>query len=150
VSRSSATLEAQVPPGLVIDLPENVPPTTPVAPRFEDRIVPRFGIESTFPATPALSLAVRAGYAYEASPAPRHQLSSALIDTDRHIVSFGTGFVWKRAAPWLPHTLKFDSHALFARLIERPMQVEVDGQSRRLSASGTAWSVGATLGLGFE
>jgi len=150
VASSAATLEANVPAGLMIDLPENSPRTIPVPPGFEDRIVPRLGIESTFPATPKMSLAFRAGYAFEESPAARHQLSSALIDADRHVVSFGTGFVWTRPAPWLPHTLRFDSHALFARLIERSMQVEVAGQSRRISASGTVWSVGATVGIGFQ
>jgi long-subunit fatty acid transport protein len=134
----------------MLDLPPASPHKPPIPPGFEDRIVPRFGLESSIPATSKLSLAFRAGYAFEQSPAPRHQLSTALIDADRHLVSFGTGFDWKRAAPWLPHTLKFDAHALFARLIERSMQVEVEGQSRRISASGTVWSVGATLGLGFR
>jgi long-subunit fatty acid transport protein len=150
VASSAATLEAQVPPGLMIDLPEDSPHETPVSPGFEDRIVPRLGIESTFPAMPNMSLAFRVGYAYEESPAARHQLSTALIDADRHLVSFGTGFVWTRPAPWLPHTIRFDSHALFARLIERAMQVEVDGKSQGISASGAVWSVGATFGLGFE
>lgn len=150
VGSSEVTLDARVPPGLDVDLPADSPRVTPAAPGFEDRIVPRIALESTLPLHSELSLSFRTGYAFEESPAARHQLSTALIDADRHLVSFGSGFVWKPRSPWLPSALRFDTHALFARLVARKMTVLADGVSRDLPASGTLWSVGATLGLGFE
>jgi long-chain fatty acid transport protein len=149
VGSSSTTLDAGIPPGLPVDLPEDSPATRPAPPGFEDRIVPRVGLESSLATTPKFKLLLRAGYAFERSPAPR-RLVALLIDADRHLFSFGTGFVWTRPASWLPSTLELDTHALFTSLIERRLTAAAGGVSRDLSAAGTTWSAGATLGLGFE
>jgi hypothetical protein len=74
--------------------------------RLHDRIVPRLGVEPRFELTPALHLALRAGYAFQRSPLPKAQTQTRFMDFDRHLVSAGAG------ATWTPPGVPFQSMAL--------------------------------------
>jgi long-subunit fatty acid transport protein len=103
-ARTAASLDVDLPPGLGLDLPPDVLPTDPLAPSFEDRFVPRFGVEWVAeigepradrregrPPRAPVEIPFRAGYVFEASPVPPQTRVTNYVDTDRHTVSFGTG-----------------------------------------------------------
>jgi long-subunit fatty acid transport protein len=146
VSSSMTTLDAEVPAGL------NLPPSStsaPLAPPgFGDRFVPRLGAEYAIGIGPRFGLALRAGYAFERSPAPGVQAVTAFIDRERHIMSLGTGLSWQKAAPWLPEVVRIDMQA---QLSEWPSGlIKTLSTQSELSAGGSAWCAGATLTFGFE
>lgn len=148
VSSSTTTLDAKVPAGFPINLPGSAAAAPLAAPDFGDRLVPRLGVQYAMSIGPRVGLDLRAGYAFEKSPAPREQPASAFIDADRHIVSFGTGLSWRHAAPWLPEVVRADMQA---QLSEWPSSVINTGSATKvLSARGSAWCAGATLTFGFE
>jgi long-subunit fatty acid transport protein len=147
VSSSTTTLDAHVPAGLPISLPGSSAAVPLAPPGFGDRVVPRVGVEYQLGIRPRFGLALRAGYAFERSPAPRKQIATAFIDGDRHIVSWGTGISWQKAAPWLPEIVRLDMQA---QLSEWPSIVIIAGPKGAIRAGGSAWSAGATLTFGFE
>ena len=59
-------------------------------PRFEDTFVPRAGVE--YELTPDMDL--RLGYAYVPSPVPEQRRETNDLDSDRHIVSVGSEFLF--------------------------------------------------------
>jgi long-chain fatty acid transport protein len=147
-SSSTTALDAKVPAGLPINLPGSSAAAPLAAPDFSNRLVPRIGIEYVANLRPRFGVALRAGYAFERSPAPREQLRTAFIDADRHIGSFGTGLAWQKAAPWLPEVVRIDMHA---QLSEWPSSTMIIGSPRNmLNVNGSAWCAGATLTFGFE
>src|SRR5262249_45399908 len=67
----------------------NIPPQLPLEPvYFHDTFVPRVGVEWS----PRRSLFLRAGYAFESSPAPEQRGETNLVDNDKHTFSAGVGF----------------------------------------------------------
>jgi long-chain fatty acid transport protein len=147
-SSSTTRLDANVPAGLPINLPGSSAAVPLAAPDFSNRLVPRIGVEYSLDVRPRFGVVVRGGYAFERSPAPREQPRTAFVDGDRHLVSFGTGFWWREAAPWLPEVVRMDMHA---QLSQWPAStVSTGSPSAALSVNGSAWCAGATLSLGFQ
>ena len=147
-SSSSTALDAQVPAGLPVNLPGSSMAAPLAQPNFGDRWVPRVGVEYVIGVGPRFGLALRAGYAFERSPAPRDQAASAFVDGDRHIVSWGTGLSWRKVAPWLPEVVRVDMQA---QLSEWPSSViETASTGSSLDVGGSAWCAGASLTFGFE
>ncbi len=131
-------------------LPPPTKPTPAIDPGFHDRIVPRLGVEYRFQLSRHLELPARAGYAYERSPVPDQTGRTNFVDTDRHILSLGTGFVWKHPGKVLAGDLRFDTHAqlsiLPTRVTIKDSPADFIGDYR---ARGTMLGVGATLSVGF-
>lgn len=150
VSRSSTTLDVQVPPG-IIELPPNPRPTVVEAPGFSDRIVPELGIEYRLELTRDLGVPLRAGYVYERSPVPPQTGVTNYVDTDRHVLSVGTGVVLRDLGAVLPGNLRFDTHAqlsiLPTRVTLKDSPADYVGDYR---ARGSILNVGANLSMGFE
>ena len=150
VSRSSTTLEVDVPPGL-IELPPNPKPTRVEDPGFSDRIVPELGIEYRLAVTPDLTVPLRAGYIYEHSPVPPQTGLTNYVDTDRHVLSVGSGVVLREVGAVLPGNVRFDTYAqlsiLPTRITLKDSPADYVGDYR---ARGTILNVGASVSVGFE
>jgi long-chain fatty acid transport protein len=145
VSATSTSVDAQVPAGLPVNLPPSTAAAPSIDPGFGDRWVPSVAAEYAWPVRPCFELALRGGYRYERSPAPRRQPASAFVDGDRHVVAVGTGLAFRDLAAWLPPSVRFD---LEAGLSEWPSTV-VQAGAVGIAAGGSAWSTSASLTLGF-
>jgi long-chain fatty acid transport protein len=100
-----------------------IPAQAPLEPPyFHDIVVPRLGIE--WNALPWLFL--RAGYAYEPSPAPEQRGETNFVDNDKHTFSGGVGFTIPSLGAVVPRPLDVD---LFLAGTVLP-----DRQHRKLSA----------------
>ncbi len=120
-AKTSAKLEADVPPNFPVELPGALKPTKLVDPGFSDRLVPRLGFEWYIPGftdadgDTVVKVPVRAGYAFERSPIPPQTGETNFVDADRHTVSVGVGV----EVPVL--RLAVDAHAAISILPERIM-----------------------------
>ena len=160
-AKIAALIEVEPPPGTPIDLPDEPLPVAIVPPAFEDRFVPRLGIEyrgARFgpmreehgAQVPLVELPLRIGYVYEASPVPEQSGVDNLIDGDRHTFTLGLGLSLHRLIEELPGTLSLDAHGMFSALPERSMlksnPADFVGDYR---ASGQMFGGGGTLKVGF-
>jgi long-subunit fatty acid transport protein len=133
-AKTTAHLEAELPPGVNIDLPEDPKAINVVPPAFEDRIVPRLGVEYTLgfgserkvsgreEKVKAVEVPLRVGYVYEASPVPPQTGLTNFVDADRHTISFGTGVVLNAPFSVLQGALRVDAHGALSVLPERVTQ----------------------------
>lgn len=128
-AQTSADLEVDIPPSFGLDLPGATRPTKVIPPAFEDRFVPRVGLEYTFgfgsavtvhgEERPRVQLPVRAGYMYEATPIPEQTGFTNFVDTDRHTMSAGLGLVLNKPSSVLAGALKVDAYFQASVLPER-------------------------------
>ena len=152
-ARTSADLAVDLPPGLGIDLPGATKPTRVIPPKFEDRFVPRIGLEYSFgfggtvdvhgEARPAIQVPLRAGYAYEATPIPPQTGVTNFVDADRHTVSAGAALVLNHPSSVLRGTLHVDAYFQASILPQR--------ETRKANAAdfvGDYRASGAMLGGG--
>ncbi|MEZ4220081.1 MAG: outer membrane protein transport protein [Polyangiaceae bacterium] len=148
-SRSRTVLEADVPAGF--ELPENPKPTEVRDPGFEDRIVPRLGLEYQLEAARDLKIPLRVGYFYEHSPVPPQSGVTNFVDANRHAFSMGSGFVLEEPGEVLPGDLRFDMHAqvslLPTRVTLKDSAADYVGDYR---ARGTIFNLGAAVSVGFR
>jgi long-chain fatty acid transport protein len=161
-AHTTAHLEAKLPPGVNIALPEDPKAVDVVPPAFHDRLVPRIGIEYTLgfgserkvtgrdaPAK-AIEVPLRLGYVYEASPVPPQTGRTNFVDADRHTVSFGTGIVLNAPFAVLQGALRIDAHLAVSVLPERitykANPADFVGDYR---ADGTMIAGGATVTASF-
>jgi long-chain fatty acid transport protein len=153
IGASTVILTIDVPPELddLIDVPDSITPTMMVPAQFENRLVPRVGIEYTHEATETFSVSGRLGYVYEKSPAPPQTGATNLIDSDRHVFAVGIGTRLGMFKPLLPGWVDVDAHFQWSHLPDRDhiKQSPADpiGDYR---AGGDIWNVGASLEVGFE
>ncbi|MBW2526170.1 MAG: outer membrane protein transport protein, partial [Deltaproteobacteria bacterium] len=162
-AKLAALLEVQPPPGTPVELPDEPAPTVIVPPEFEDRFVPRFGVEYRIGLAgelrsvhgheeprPLLELPVRAGYVYEQSPVPDQTGPTNYVDADRHTVSAGLGVTLNAPAEELGGSLYLDVHGALSVLPERTTlkasPADFVGDYR---AEGTMYGIGSTLGVVF-
>ncbi|MFO0615307.1 MAG: outer membrane protein transport protein [Polyangiaceae bacterium] len=147
-AKTTASLRAKPPPEVAVDLPADVQPTTPIPPAFEDRVVPRLGVEWFVPGLDERAfarVALRAGYVFEMSPVPPQSGLTNFMDADRHTFSFGAGAVMRQP------NVSLDLHFAYSHLPERitlkkdPADLVGDYRQR-----GEMLSFGATLGAGFR
>jgi long-chain fatty acid transport protein len=148
-SHTDSRLEVAVPPGL-LDLPPETRPSLALDPHFQDRIVPRVGVEWWLRPHPRFALPIRVGYFFEKSPVPEQTAQSNFVDPDRHVLSAGTGFLWRNPAEWLPGRLSF---AAFGQLSILPTRVTLKQNPADFvgdyRARGTITAAGADLSLEF-
>ena len=147
-AQTSASLTVVPPKGFPLDLPGNVKPTQPLPPMFEDRIVPRIGVEWLLPGLDDRSfarVALRAGYFYEKSPVPPQTGITNFVDADRHTVSCGAGVALRE--PKLSLDVHFAYSALPERVTLKTNPADIVGDYRQ---DGSMVNLGATLGGKFQ
>ena len=151
---SDVVLTVDLPPDLagLIDVPDSINSTRAIDPEFEDRLVPRLGVELTPVRTDALELRTRAGYFYESTPAPAPTARTHnLMDTDRHAFSAGVGVKLTDLEPTVSGFWTIDTHFQFSYLPERVVHkeslVDLYGDYR-----GSGWFIaaGITTEVAFE
>ena len=159
-AQTSASLSVDLPPGLGLELPGSTKPTKVIPPAFEDRFVPRIGLEYTFgfgatrtvhgEEKPSVQLPVRAGYVFEATPVPPQTGVTNFVDTDRHTFSVGAGLVLNRPFSVLRGALRVDAYFqgsyLPERLTQKASAADFTGDYR---ASGTMIGGGGAVGVDF-
>jgi long-chain fatty acid transport protein len=161
-AQTQAHLEAEVPPGVSIDLPEDPKPIVVVPPAFEDRFVPRLGLEYTLgfgaerrvsgkPApVKAFQVPLRLGYAYERSPVPPQTGFTNFVDADRHTISLGAGITANAPFSVLKGALRLDAFAAISVLPERiTLKTSPSDFIGDYRADGTMIAGGATLSAQF-
>jgi len=159
---TNAHLALDLPPGTtLIKLPADPKPTLVLAPRFENRFVPRLGVEYTLPLAGAVrrvheedhrlfEIPLRAGYVFERSPVPPQVGVTNFVDADRHTLSLGTGLVVNAPFAEMPGHIALDVHGQLSVLPERVTHkdnaADFVGDYR---ASGTMLGLGSTLSAVF-
>jgi long-subunit fatty acid transport protein len=150
VSRSDTILDVGQ-AGALIDLPENIPSSDPLDPDFEDRFVPRLGVEWIASVSESVEMPVRAGYSFEQSPVPEQSGLTNYVDSDRHIFAAGVGVVWKQPGEVLPGDLRIDGNVGYSFL---PLRVTLKDNPADFvgdySAQGDILVLGVTTSLGFD
>lgn len=129
--------------GSAVDIPKPKPYPDP---GFHDLILPAVGIEGRViegAAKGRLSLDLRAGYRYEASPVPEQLGESSFGDSDKHTPSFGVGLELRRLGKVLPGPVSIDG---FVALTALPLRVfkKADPRSAAgdFTVSGLVWQAG--------
>jgi len=112
---SALTLALDVGP-LPLTLPASAAPTPP---HFHDIVVLRLGGEVHLVDGPHLGLTLRAGYAFEPSPAPPQPGATTFVDTDKHTFALGLGLRLSDLTDVLPKPLRLDVAAFWIALSER-------------------------------
>ena len=157
----TAELDVQPPAGTPVTLPDAPLPAVIVPPNFEDRFVPRLGVEYRGGGfgekrtvhdeeRPLFEIPVRAGYAFEASPIPDQTGVTNLIDSDRHTFTVGLGLVLNAPGEILPGAVHLDAHGMFSYLPERVVLKDNPADFvGDYSANGTIFGGGGTLKVVF-
>lgn len=162
-AKIKARLDVQPPEGVSVELPGEPAPTVIVPPEFEDRFVPRIGVEYRIPAygepravhghdepRVLLEIPLRAGYVFEHSPIPEQSGVTNLVDADRHTITVGLGAIINAPAEELGGSLHVDVHGMFSVLPER---VTIKDNAADFigdyHADGEIFGIGSTLGVVF-
>ncbi|MBN1944796.1 MAG: hypothetical protein JW797_03930 [Bradymonadales bacterium] len=99
-------------------------PDAIVDPGFSDLLIPRVGVEVPVHQGDHLGLVGRAGYFFEASPAPEQSGSTNYADSDKHGLSMGVGLSLERVTEVFPKPILLDLSFLYIRMVERRMLKE--------------------------
>jgi long-chain fatty acid transport protein len=99
---------------VMLPQPRSYPP-----PGFHDLVIPRLGVEWRARQGERVSVDLRGGYSYEATPVPDQIGESNLVDGDKHTFSVGAGLELGRLQPILAHPLSLDAHLAVTYLPER-------------------------------
>lgn len=152
VARTEVELDIEVPPSLAdrIRVPDAIPGTIPEPPRFEDRVVPRLGVEWLASEGRRHTLHVRSGAFYEISPVPPQTGVTNFVDCDRFVLSTGLGLALRDLGAALPGDLLVDAHFSWSHLIDRTTRkqslIDPIGDYR---AGGDVYVGGVTVGVTF-
>jgi long-chain fatty acid transport protein len=150
IGSSDVVLDLDVPESLrdIIRVPDMIASTRMIPAEFEDRIVPRLGIEATPLKNDDITLQGRFGYFFESTPVPDQRTLTNLIDNDRHAFSLGAGVRLTGLDPFIQGALTFDAHVQWSiipeRLTEKSTLVTTIGDYR---SSGQMWNGMFTAGL---
>jgi len=117
----------------------------PPPPQFSHTVVPRVGVEHHWRWATSHA-AVRAGYAYEPTPAPLPTAARAYMDNDRHIVTAGLGVGGRLRGTLMQVDVFAQLHALAPRTAPAdPGTPAAIPAVREYSFGGTVLMLGATL-----
>lgn len=121
IGRADIILAIRVPPELAdtIRVPDMISGSEPVAANFQDRFVPRIGVEGLALTEPGLDVTIRGGAFYESSPVPEQNGVSNLVDADRIALSLGGGLRLTDLRPLIDGWIAFDLHLQWSILPER-------------------------------
>lgn len=100
----------------LVDIPD-APPLEP--PRFSDTLAVRLGAELVAVSTTHTAVQLRAGYAYEPTPAPEQVAESNFVDNDKHTVALGAGVSLRDVTELLPLPFDIDAYVAVSLLPER-------------------------------
>lgn len=153
VGRADVLLRLELPPSLrdLIFVPDSIAGSTPLPANFEDRWVPRLGVEGLAVNDPAAELRVRGGFFYESSPIPEQSMLTNLVDTDRLAFSAGLGLRLDQLRPFLPGFLGFDMHLQYSYLPYRTMRkTSLVDPTGDYVAGGHIFAFGVNVSAGFE
>lgn len=153
VGRADVLLRLDLPPALasMIFVPDSIAGSTPIAANFEDRWVPRLGVEGLAVNDNAAELRVRGGFFYESSPVPAQSMLTNLVDSDRLAFSAGLGLRLDELRPFLPGFLSFDLHVQYSYLPYRTMRkTSLVDPTGDYVAGGHIFAFGMNVGVGFE
>jgi long-chain fatty acid transport protein len=144
------SLDLNIPPSLsTLHVPAVPPPTAVLPANFHDTFVPRVGAEWRYDVA-GNTVAIRAGYRFDASPVPDQTGGTNFYDSNRHVVSLGLGYLLRGLRPVLAGGISIDVHGevqvLERRVIEKADPADPVGDA---ILTGTVWNVGATLGVRF-
>ena len=162
-ARTKAHLEAHPPPGTPLELPADPKPTDVKPPEFEDRFVPRVGVEYLWPVAGGMrhvagkardrrlvEVPLRAGYVYEDSPVPAQSGFTNFVDASRHTFTIGTGVTLNAPSEEIHGSIHFDVHGELSILPEvtvtKSNPADFIGDYR---AEGRMLGLGATLSAVF-
>lgn len=150
-------------PALRIDLDLTIP-VLPIEftdslvrdPGFQDTVSARFGGELRVASGPVADWILRAGYAFEPSPAPQQTGDTNLLDNDRHVASIGVGLALHEVfGQSLPHPLRVDTYGQ-AQILPSRTHVKGDGVSAdnagfpSIRSDGVLYHLGLTLSAELE
>ena len=122
IDTPSKRLGVSLPPGSKLQLPEDPKRVTVIPPAFENRLVPRLGVEWRAVDNDTLAVDLRGGYAYERSPFPPQRGATNFVDNDRHAISLGAGLELRDLQPTMDGMLRFDAHFVYYALPTRVHQ----------------------------
>lgn len=124
----------------------------PASPRFRDTWTARLGAEFIALSKTHVSLAVRAGYAFEPSPAPEQKgRSMNLVDNNKHHLSVGLGLSLTKLIPVLDRPLDLDVHFAYIHMQSRHhWKYDPADPIGDYTSDGYVLSVGVTLKLRFQ
>lgn len=162
-ANTTSHLDVDLPPGIPLELPKDPRPTTPIPPAFEDRFVPRLGVEYVIQAAGAprklpgetrsrraIEVPLRFGYLFERSPVPEQTGLTNFADADRHTLSVGVGVALNAVTDILPGSLRLDIHGQLSILPERTMKKQSPSDFiGGYTADGSMQNLGATLSAAF-
>lgn len=143
--RSGTNVEAEVPAGLPLALPESQPLPEASLAGFDDRFTLRASLEHLLSLSAQSTLALRAGYAFLPTPAPRKLDAGVLLDADEHVLALGAGLALEPAARYLPRSLELDLHGQWSRLPNR----RHEWGKYWVMAKGNTYAAGLSLSLSF-
>jgi hypothetical protein len=143
--RTGTSVEADVPAGLPLNLPESQPLPEASLAGFDDRFTVRAGLEQVVSLSRKSTLALRAGYAFLPTPAPRQLEAGALLDADEHVLALGAGLELEPALRYLPRSLELDLHGQWSRLPNR----RHEWGEYWVMAKGNTYAAGLSLSLSF-
>lgn len=126
-------------------------PNPPPA-RFRDTWTPRLGAEFLAFQSPKAVIAVRAGYAFEPSPAPEQTSRTMnLVDNHKHHLSAGVGFSLSKLIDVMDRPLDVDLHfAYIHQQRRRHRKHDLVDPVGDYTATGYVISAGVTLKLRFR
>ncbi len=142
VNAIHGSLELDEPPGVFFELAEP-PNRSQRSANLSDRLVPRLGLEWRSPPKRPVTWALRAGYAFEASPVVDESVVN-LVDSDRHLLSVGAGLGLLQFGSSERGALHWDAHLQLGLLSDRVVPTAGGGSE---SVGGHFIAAGTTLGL---
>jgi len=124
----------------------------PPDPRFEDTWSPRLGVEWRAWRHPQASLRVRAGYAFEPSPAPEQRSAAMnLVDNHKHHLSVGLGISLTGLIGVLDRPFDLDVHVAYLHLQRRlHRKFDLADPVGDYVSDGYLLTVGVTMKLRFR
>lgn len=114
----------------------------PPAPEFGDTLVPRVGVERRWALPSEADVAVRGGYFFEPTPAPRAVPTRQLLDNDRHAFTLGVGAGIRGAGS------RFGLDA-WAQVHWLPAREGLDAAGAPTTHGGTLWHLGVSASVTF-
>ncbi len=122
----------------------------PAPVNFSNTVVPRIGVERLIDVKSTVSMALRAGYFLEVSPAPEQKQKANLFDNTRSVFGVGYGIELKPPMPRIRFDVATQVQVLHPQTHTKDPQVLQDNPGpAKIDTSGFVYAGAATVGVGF-